>query len=105
MLLETTLIATSAALRELLKREPWATFHEDLPYLVNSIENITEVAGIDQYTAAFQVIRNSIEELRGMIARANGLLPHEEEPPIGGVDFCGGLHVPSRHYLTPRSPR
>lgn len=83
--LETTLTAMSAALRELLKREPRAIFHENLPDLLDSIENIAEATNIDPYSVAFQVVRNSIGELRGVVARAHGLLQYEEEPPEGCV--------------------
>lgn len=102
-ILETTLIAMSTALRELLRREQRATFHEDLPDLVNSIENSTEAIGIDPHTVAFQVVRNSIGELRGMIARANGLLQHEEEPPVGGVSTSLASSTYPREVITPQN--
>ena len=73
-LLETTLVAMVFALRELLRREQRATFHDDLEDLINTIESIPEAAGIDTQSAIFQKIRTRSEELRGIVARANGLL-------------------------------
>ena len=101
-ILETALVAMSVALRELVKREPRATFHEDLPDLVNSLESILEVAGIDRQIAPFQVVRNGIEELRRTIARANGLLQHEEEPPMGGVSTSVVVSTYPRDIVPPR---
>jgi hypothetical protein len=101
-ILETVLVAMSVALRELLKREPRATFHEDLPDLVNSLENILEVAGIDRQIAPFQVVRNGIEELRRTIARAKGRLQHEEEPPMGGVMTSVVVSTYPRDIAPPR---
>ncbi|KAL9076756.1 MAG: hypothetical protein Q9161_000741 [Pseudevernia consocians] len=83
--LETTLIAMLRALQELLRREKRAAFHGDLPGLINSIEDLVGAAGIDTYSIAFQVLRNSIGELRGIIGRATGLLQQEREPQVDGV--------------------
>ena len=83
--LETTLIAMLRALQELLRREKRAAFHDDLPGLINSIEDLVGAAGIDTHSIAFQVLRNSIGELRGIIGRATGLLQQEREPQVDGV--------------------
>lgn len=101
-ILETALVAMSVALRELLKREPRAIFHENLPDLVNSLESMLEVAGIDRQIAPFQVVRNGIEELRRTIARAKGLLQHEEEPPMGGVSTSVVVSTYPRDIVPPR---
>ncbi|KAI9752215.1 MAG: hypothetical protein M4579_005718 [Chaenotheca gracillima] len=79
-ILEKTIIAMSTTLRELLRRERRTAFHDDLPDLVNTIENLTEAAGVNPDTLAFQIVRNIIIELRGMISRANGLLDHGDDP-------------------------
>lgn len=84
-ILETTLIATLRALQELLRREQRAAFHDDLPGLINSIDNLVGVAGIDARSVAFQVLRNNIAELRGMIGRATNLLQPDGEPQVDGV--------------------
>lgn len=84
-ILETTLIAMLKALQELLRREQRAAFNDDLPGLIDSMENLLDVAGIDVHSIAFQVLRKCIAELRGVIGRATGLLQHEEEPQVDGV--------------------
>lgn len=80
-----TLIAMSTAICELLGREPRATFHDDLPDLVDSIENIPEITGLDNRSTTFQIIANRVVELRAIIARAKGLLDYPEELRVGGV--------------------
>ena len=83
--LEVLLIAASTALRELLRRERRAIFHDDLPDLVKSIDNVTEAAGIQPDTVAFQVLHNGNREILGMIAHAQGLLQPDQEPQLNGV--------------------
>jgi hypothetical protein len=82
--LPTTLEAMSTAICEVLRRVPRATFHDDLPGLVDSLESIPAIVGIDNRSTTFQRIVNRTAELRAMIARANGLLNHEE-PRLSGV--------------------
>jgi hypothetical protein len=85
MTLAGTLVAMSTAICEVLRREPRATFHDDLPDLVDSLENIPEITGLDNRSTAFQILAKRVAELRAMIARAKGLLDHPEEPRVGGV--------------------
>ncbi|KFY97455.1 hypothetical protein V500_02048 [Pseudogymnoascus sp. VKM F-4518 (FW-2643)] len=84
-LVETTLITMLISLREILKREQRVAFHEELPDLINSLQNLTEATGIDNKSAAFQVIVNQTSEIRAIIARANGLLADMETPNVDGV--------------------
>ena len=74
MTLATTLNAMSTAICEVLRRVSRTTFHDDFPDLVNSLENIPEITGIDNRSTTFYIIANRIAELRAMVARANGLL-------------------------------
>ncbi|KAL8734449.1 MAG: hypothetical protein Q9181_003187 [Wetmoreana brouardii] len=84
--LETILIAISTALRELLQREPRATFHDDLPALVDLIDTSSAAIDLEKSIVAFQIVQNGIRELRGIVGRAKGLLQNEQEPPpTGGV--------------------
>lgn len=69
MTLAGTLIAMSTAICEVLRKEPRATFHDDLPDLVDSLENILEVTNLDNGSTTFQIIANRVAELRAMIAR------------------------------------
>jgi len=83
--LETALTTMLTSLREILKREQRAAFHDELPDLINSLQNLMEATGIDDASAAFQVIVNQCSEIRAIIARASGLLADVEAPNIYGV--------------------
>jgi hypothetical protein len=83
--MKAALIAMATALCELLKREQRAAFHEDLPDLVDSLQNAAEATGIEETSVTFQVIINRKSELRAIIARANGLLVDVEAPNVNGV--------------------
>ncbi len=100
--LEKTFIAMSAALRELLRREQRAAFHEDLPNLVNSMEHIAETTGIGKHYVVFQVARIRIAEFRRMVARANGLLYHEEERQVSGASTTTATSTYPRDIAAPR---
>jgi hypothetical protein len=99
---EATLIAISTALRELLKREQRANFHEELPVLVDLMENVIQAIDIDSNSRASQLLRNGIGELRGMIARANGLLQQKEELQVGGVSTAAVTSTYPRDLILPR---
>lgn len=101
MNLETRLIGTSAALREVARREQRALFHDDLPDLVSSIENIVGAAHLEVNSAALQVVSNNVRELRGMIARARGLLQGQDEPPKDGVFPAVVASTYPRHQVIP----
>lgn len=81
---ETTIITISAAIREIPRREQRATFHEDLAELVISVDSVVEATGIKPNSVAFQIVRNIISEIRGIVARAKGLLQHEASQ-VGGI--------------------
>ena len=84
-ILELTLVAMSTVLRELLRREQRAAFHDELPDLVESMATSIEALNLGKTTVAFQLMHNGIRELRGMVSRATGLLQAEEEPKSTGV--------------------
>ncbi len=81
--LEKTLITMSMAICELLRREQHATFHNDLPDLVNSLENIA--ASINRKSTVYPIIICRIAELRAIISHVNGLLSEEEGPQENGI--------------------
>ncbi|TGO66372.1 hypothetical protein BOTNAR_0062g00050 [Botryotinia narcissicola] len=83
--IERTLIAISTCLRELLRRERHALFHDDLPNVVTSLENSVAIIGVDRNSAAFAIIPSRIQEIQGMIARAKGLLHQEDQQQVDGV--------------------
>ena len=98
--LEKTLIAMSTAICELLRREPRATFHDDLPDLVDSLENIA--ACINRNSTAYPIIIRRIAELRAVISRANGLLSEEEEPQENGISTTVVTSTFLREIVIPR---
>ena len=98
--LEKTLMAMLRALRELLRREHRAAFHDDLPGLIDSIENLAGVG--DGHSAIFQVMRNSITELHGVIGRATGLLRQDEEPQVDGVSTTVVTSTYPRDLVVPQ---
>lgn len=102
VILETTLIAMLRSLRELLTREQRAAFHDDLPGLINSMENLVGVANFDAPSVASQVLRNSIAELRGIVGRANGLLLQDEEPQVDGVSTTVVTSTYPRDFVIPQ---
>ncbi len=82
---ETTLITMLISLREILKREQRAAFNEELPDLINSLQSLAEATGIDDTSAASQVIISQSSEIRAILTRANGLLADVEVPNVDGV--------------------
>ena len=98
--LETTLIAMLRALQELLRREQRAAFHDDLPSLIDSIENLAD--GIEARSMAFQILRNSIAEVRGVMGRATGLLQQDEEPQVDGVSTTVAASTYPREIILPQ---
>ncbi|RAL63385.1 hypothetical protein DID88_003809 [Monilinia fructigena] len=80
--IERTMIAISACLRELARRERRVLFHDEFPDIVTSLENSVGVVGVDRTSAAFSIIPSRTQELRGMIARAHGLLYQENQPQV-----------------------
>lgn len=73
------LIATSTALRELLRRESRARFNDDLPSLIDSTENAVHVITGEAQSQTATIVLSQIGEIRAMVARAKGLLVQEEE--------------------------
>ncbi|CAD6574519.1 MAG: hypothetical protein ASARMPRED_006796 [Alectoria sarmentosa] len=102
VILETTLVAMLRSLRELLTREQRAAFHDDLPGLINSMENLVGVADVDAHSVASQVLRKSIAELRGIVGRANGLLLQDEEPQVDGVSTTVVTSTYPRDFVIPQ---
>ena len=100
--LETTLIATATALRELLRREQRALFHDDLPGLIDSISDSPEIIGLLPNSIAFQVVRNNIREFRGMLARATGLLQQQEQPHVSGISTTAITSTYPKEPIFPR---
>jgi hypothetical protein len=61
-----------------LGREQRASYNEDLPELIDSLQNVAEIVGFDDTSTSFHTISNQISEIRVIISRANGLLADVE---------------------------
>ena len=98
---DTTLAAASTALHELLRRESRAIFNDDLPTLIDSMENALEVlTGSSQSQIATVVLRRT-GEVRAMVARATGLLIHEAQQQVGSSTVTA-IHAYPRTLEMPR---
>ncbi|KAM0712369.1 hypothetical protein Q7P37_011464 [Cladosporium fusiforme] len=78
--LDSTLIALSNALHELLRREPRIRFNEDLPGLLDSLEGATPLTTHGGSTLTADTVTSKLIDCRAMVARAHGLLVEEPEP-------------------------
>lgn len=76
---ETTLVAMSTTLRELLRRESRARFNDDLPTLIDSMENTVQMITGEAQSQTPTIVLSQIGEVRAIVARAKGLLVQEEE--------------------------
>ncbi|KIV89749.1 hypothetical protein PV10_07129 [Exophiala mesophila] len=99
--IETTLIAASITLRELLRRESRARFNDDLEGLIGSIENAVHLINGDGPSHMTALVTSHIREMRAMIARARGLLAPEQEPQ----EAHAGIMATSRYPRVMDMPR
>lgn len=102
-ILEQTFTSASICLREILRREQRVVFNNDLPDLITSYELYINTLEADFPTVATRT-SSIFGEIRGMIARANGLINHAE-PKVHGVStsvlvstFPSKLELPSGRH-------
>ncbi|KAI1914222.1 hypothetical protein LOZ65_005668 [Ophidiomyces ophidiicola] len=76
---DTTLIALSTALRELLRREPRARFNDNLPILIRSTKDTVPAISRETESQVATIVLSQIGEIQAMMARAKELLVQEEE--------------------------
>lgn len=100
--LEDALTAMSTAICELLRREPRATFHDELPDLVDHLETVTKTAATDIGSAAYQLVIRRVADLRAMRARATGLLSEEEVLQEAGISTTVVTSTYPRDVVVPR---
>ncbi|EPE32162.1 P-loop containing nucleoside triphosphate hydrolase [Glarea lozoyensis ATCC 20868] len=98
---ETALAATLILLREILKREQRAAFHEGLPDLINFVENTADTTGIGKADRVHHIILNQSREIRAIIARVNGLLPSVPAPTVDGVSTTILKYTYPRQVIVP----
>ncbi len=70
---ERVFVAVATSLRELIRREQKAAFHDDLPSLVDSLERFPDIVELDKKSPSFFAVSSIIKELRGIIDHATGL--------------------------------
>ncbi|KAF2730880.1 P-loop containing nucleoside triphosphate hydrolase protein [Polyplosphaeria fusca] len=83
--IDVTLIALSNALFELLQREYRARFNEDLPSLINSLETAAQLITEDASKVTSDMILSRVEDLRTVVARANGLIAQDDDAAVDGT--------------------
>jgi hypothetical protein len=72
--LDSTLVAMSIALRELLKRESRARFNEGLQALIDAVHTAADKCASGKPSITSTLVLNHVRCVRDMVARANGLL-------------------------------
>lgn len=77
--IQNTLQTMPVALRELLGREPRARFNENISSLLDSMEECTRMIAGDTRDLVMPITLSRINEIRAVVARANGLLAQEED--------------------------
>jgi hypothetical protein len=77
--IQNTLQTMPVALRELLWREPRARFNENITSLLDSMEETTKIIAGDTRDLIMPITLDRINEIRAIIARANGLLAQEDD--------------------------
>jgi hypothetical protein len=84
--IETTLVALSTALAELLRRQPRVILNEELAALVESLDGTAQAINDDAASITSQRIASRTGGFRTMIARVNGLLSPAQDLSSGHFD-------------------
>lgn len=77
--IQDTLQTMPVALRELIRREPRARFNENITSLLDSMEATTKIIARDTRDLTMPITLGRINEIRAIVARANGLLAQEDD--------------------------
>ncbi|KFG84214.1 hypothetical protein MANI_116058 [Metarhizium anisopliae] len=101
--IETPAIALSTALRELLKREQRARLNDDLPALVDSVENLSKSLAEGGLRKASALLMHQMGEVRAVVDRARGLIDQEDADIPDFADapapvYPHGLHMPKDRH-------
>ena len=100
---EAAAIALSTALRELLKREQRVRLHDDLPLLIDSIEDLSRSLTQASVFNASAQLTHHVSEIRAVVDRARGLLSADDVDAIDFADtptpaYPRGLHMPNGRH-------
>ena len=100
--LDSTLIALSAALSELLRRESRARYNEDLPDLISSLETAAGSITEEESTITSNIIISRVADLRAVVARASGLLCEatleEQSTPVLRSTYPRDIAMPGERH-------
>lgn len=100
-ILDSTLVAISVALRELLRRESRARFNDDLKALSDTMETAATVFAPGKQTMTSILVANHVRCIRDMVGRANGLLfteSIETDSCLAGASYPRDLVLPSDRH-------
>jgi hypothetical protein len=93
-MLDSTLVAMSIALRELLKRESRARFNEDLQTLLDVMHIAADMCAPEKPSVTSTLVLNNVRCVRDMVTRANGLLSSNTTD----LDNNSSQHVQASSY-------
>lgn len=94
--LEDTFAAMVTTLREVLRRTQKACYHEDLPALLETMEQISTSFDLSKSSIAIHTVVMRVAELQRMIRRAHELL--EEDTNLRDEDMLGSRQVVTSTY-------
>jgi hypothetical protein len=101
---EDVFFAMATALREVLRRTPKALLHEDLPALVESMENAFESLGLDKNSVAVHTVALRVAELQRMIRRTQNVLMEnvddgkERANPVVASTYPRDIQLPGNRH-------
>lgn len=98
-------IAITTTVREVLRRNPRALFHDELPDLVESLRNNFEVMAFDKSSTSYITVTRRVIELLRMVHRAKGLLVEEkgdeldnDQPPVVTSTYPRDIDMPGDRH-------
>jgi hypothetical protein len=98
-------VTITTAVREILRRNPRVLFHDELPDLVESLQNNFKVTAFDKTSASYVIVTRRVTELLRMVHRAKGLLVEEngneidnDQPPLATSTYPRDLDMPGDRH-------
>jgi hypothetical protein len=101
--MESTLVAMSVTLSELLKRNSSARFHDDLQTLIDALEAAAQIFAPGTPSVTGTMVLNNAAGIRAIVARANGLLIPQEmtsvsSEPVATSSYPRDLVIPNDRH-------
>lgn len=98
---DSTLVVLSIALTKLLRRESRARFNEDLPGLLDALDNAAPLTMHEDSAVSADKIAGEVATCRAMVARAHGLLVEESEQDPKNISSAANQSSYPRSIVTP----